>query len=262
MSQSTFRITLGQIVDDYGIEILKDGKRVIAIFSDYRPDCRVEKNKLRIAYEFDVVGLLTKAPRNTIDISIACNKAIKMLKEQAFIDSCVASSIVCDIADVLKLEYSLPMQREAEGKLSEETLKATPVLKDNATKQELHSDCTSESKTSRHKMIDPVWTAGSGVGYSTHNNPVFPYQVYDDLESQQKIDLTLSYKIAHPLKSLLSALRMSSKYRIACEWEKAQMYCNIYDAYVLDGAGHSLSAMKYKKYNEKHIKKLERKFWS
>ena len=60
MSQSTLVITLNQIISDYGIDILKDGKRVIAMFSDYRPDGRAEKNKLRIAYEFDVIGVCRK----------------------------------------------------------------------------------------------------------------------------------------------------------------------------------------------------------
>lgn len=44
--------------------------------------------------------------------------------------------------------------------------------------------------------------------------------------------------------------------------EKAQIYCNVYDAYVLDGGGFNLSFLKYKKYSEQYIKKLESKFWS
>lgn len=110
MSQSTLVITLNQIISDYGIDILKDGKRVIAMFSDYRPDGRTEKNKLRIAYEFDVIGILSKVPNNSMEVSIACNKAIDLLKEQAFINKSVATSIVCDIADVMKLHYDLSMQ--------------------------------------------------------------------------------------------------------------------------------------------------------
>ena len=110
MCQSTLVITLNQIISDYGIDILKDGKRVIDMFSDYRPGERIEKNKLRIAYEFDVRGILSKVPNNSMEVSIACNKAIDMLKEQAFIDKSVATSIVCDIADVMNLQYGLSMQ--------------------------------------------------------------------------------------------------------------------------------------------------------
>ena len=45
------------------------------------------------------------------------------------------------------------------------------------------------------------------------------------------------------------------------EWEKALNYCNVYDAYVMDGGGFNLSFIKYKKYSEQYLRKLERKFW-
>lgn len=45
------------------------------------------------------------------------------------------------------------------------------------------------------------------------------------------------------------------------EWEKALNYCNVYDAYVMDGGGFNLTFIKYKKYSEQYLRKLERKFW-
>ena len=45
------------------------------------------------------------------------------------------------------------------------------------------------------------------------------------------------------------------------EWKKALNYCNVYDAYVIDGGGFNLTFIKYKKYSEQYLRKLERKFW-
>ena len=45
------------------------------------------------------------------------------------------------------------------------------------------------------------------------------------------------------------------------EWEKAQKYCNVYEAYLTDGGSFNLSFLKYKKYTEQYMKKLEHKFW-
>lgn len=261
MSQSTLVITLNQIISDYGIDILKDGKRVIAMFSDYRPDGRIEKNKLRIAYEFDVIGILSKAQNNSMEVSIACNKAIDLLKEQAFIDKSVATSIVCDIADVMKLQYDLSMQpkippkQNKTGSQSSTTQKKATV---SAASQDKNTARTAEKK----EVATPMWIPGSGIGYSTHKNPIHPMQAYEDLESQITMDFSLAYKIFHPLQSLFRGIKMNSKYKIACEWEKAQRYCNVYDAYLIDGAGLSPMASKYKKYNERYLKKLERKFWA
>ena len=108
----------------------------------------------------------------------------------------------------------------------------------------------------------PMWIPGSGIGYSTHNNPTYPMQAYKDLESQIAMEISLSDKIFHPLKSFFRAIQMNSKYKIACEWGKAQRYCNVYDACVLDGGEGTPAIAKYRKYNEKYAKKLECKFWS
>ena len=262
MSQSTLVITLNQIISDYGIDILKDGKRVIAMFSDYRPDGRTEKNKLRIAYEFDVIGILSKAPNNSMEVSIACNKAIDMLKEQAFIDKSVATAIVCDIADVMNLQYDLSMQPKIPLK-QDKTASQSSTSQKKATVSTVYSHDKKTVRTADKKEVaTPVWIPGSGIGYSTHNNPIYPIQAYEDFESQVEMDFSLGYKIFHPLQSLFRSLKMNSKYKIACEWEKSQRYCNVYDACVLDGGGLNPTFAKYKKYNEKYMKKLERKFWS
>lgn len=262
MSQSTLVITLNQIISDYGIDILKDGKRVIAMFSDYRPDGRTEKNKLRIAYEFDVIGILSKAPNNSMEVSIACNKAIDMLKEQAFIDKSVATAIVCDIADVMNLQYDLSMQPKIPLKQNK-TASQSSTSQKKATVSAVSSHDKKTVRTADTKEVaTPVWIPGSGIGYSTHNNPIYPMQAYEDLESQIAMDFSLAHKIMHPLQSLFRGIKMNSKYKIACEWEKARRYCNVYDACLIDGGGLNPALAKYKKYNEKYMKKLERKFWS
>ena len=262
MSQSTLVITLNQIISDYGIDILKDGKRVIAMFSDYRPDGRTEKNKLRIAYEFDVIGILSKAPNNSMEVSIACNKAIDMLKEQAFIDKSVATAIVCDIADVMNLQYDLSMQPKIPLK-QDKTASQSSTSQKKATVSTVYSHDKKTVRTADNKEVaTPVWIPGSGIGYSTHNNPIYPMQAYEDLESQIAMDFSLAYKIMHPLQSLFRGIKLNSKYKIACEWEKASRYCNVYDACLIDGGGLNPALAKYKKYNEKYMKKLERKFWS
>ena len=262
MSQSILVITLNQIISDYGIDILKDGKRVIAMFSDYRPDGRAEKNKLRIAYEFDVIGILSKAPNNSMEVSIACNKVIDLLKEQAFIDKSVATSIVCDIADVMKLQYDLSMQPKIPPKQNKTVSQSSTSQKKATVSAGSSQDNKVVRTVEKKEVATPMWIPGSGIGYSTHKNPIHPMQAYEDLESQITMDFSLAYKIFHPLQSLFRGIKMNSKYKIACEWEKAQRYCNVYDACVLDGGGFNPSFAKYKKYNEKYMKKLERKFWS
>lgn len=261
MSQSTLVITLNQIISDYGIDILKDGKRVIAMFSDYRPDGRTEKNKLRIAYEFDVIGILSKVPNNSMEVSIACNKAIDLLKEQAFINKSVATSIVCDIADVMKLHYDLSMQPTIPLKQNKTASQSTTSQK-KATVSAVSSQDKGTVRTAEKKEVaTPVWIPGSGIGYSTHNNPIYPMQAYNDLESQYLMEFTLIDKICHPIITLLRNKQLSKKHKIASEWAKAQSYCNIYDAFLIDGAGLNPMASKYKKYNERYLKKLEHKFW-
>ena len=262
MGQSTLVITLNQIISDYGIDILKDGKRVIAMFSDYCPDGRAEKNKLRIAYEFDVIGILSKAENNSMEVSIACNKAIDLLKEQAFIDKGVATSIVCDIADAMKLQYDLSMQPKITPNQNKTTSPSSISQKKPTVSSVSLQDKKSSRTAAKKDVATPMWVPGSGIGYSTYKNPIYPMQAYEDLESQVEMDVSLGYKIFHPLQSLFRSLKMNSKYKIACEWEKAQRYCNVYDACVLDGGGLNPTFAKYKKYNEKYMKKLERKFWS
>lgn len=194
MSQSTLVITLNQIISDYGIDILKDGKRVIAMFSDYRPDGRVEKNKLRIAYEFDVIGILSKAANNSMEVSIACNKAIDLLQEQAFIDKSVATSIVCDIADVMKLQYNLSMQPKIPPRQNKTVTQSSTSQKKATVSAVSLQDKTTVRNTEKKEVAAPVWIPGSGIGYSTHNNPIYPMQAYEDLESQIAMDFSLAHK--------------------------------------------------------------------
>lgn len=262
MNQSTLVVTLNQIISDHGIEILKDGKRVIAMFSDYRPDGRAEQNKLRIAYEFDVIGILSKASNNSIEVSIACNKAIDLLKEQAFIDKSVATSIVCDIADVMNLQYDLSTQPKIPLKQNKPASQSLTSQKKVTVSAVSSHDKKTVRTADKKEVATPVWIPGSGIGYSTHNNPIYPMRVYEDLESQIAIDFSLTHKIMHPLQSLFRGIQKNSKYKIACEWEKTRRYCNVYDAYLIDGGGLNPAWAKYKKYNEKYMKKLERMFGS
>ena len=200
-----------------------------------------------------------------------------MLKEKAFIEENIATSIVCDIADVLKLKHDLTLQTNtginsatairSEKQYEPQSNTSVPqkLLESQRTTKTAMQNTAAliEAKAkNNNKIVLHTLTLGSGIGYSTHDNPISPMQVYEDLESQFALEMSLIYKIIHPLKSLFQQIRLNKKYKIACEWDRAQVYCNIYDAYLIDGAGHTPTALKFKKNNEQYIKKLERKFWS
>ena len=217
---------------------------------------------MRIAYEIDVIGILSKAPNNSMEVSIACNKAIDLLKEQAFIDKSVATSIVCDIADAMKLQYDLSMQHQIPPRQNKTVTQSSTSQKKATVSAVSLQDKTAVRTAEKKEVVTPVWILGSGIGYSTHNNPIYPMLAYEDLESQIALDFSSAHKIFHPLQSLFRGIKMNSKNKTGCEWEKAQRYCNVYDVCVLDGGGFNPVFAKYKKYNENYMKKLERKFWS
>ncbi len=287
MNQTKLDITLKEIVFDYKIHILKDKQQLLAVFEEYCPDAPEEREKLRLACEYDIAEQLMQAPTDFTGATIACKKAIRSLLAQANIPEDLATEIVCTLADVLRLQYDIEMDtshleppvvvtKPIEEKKPVEPPK--PVAKPVESKKPV--EVKKPEKPQPNKKNPPVspprpiaqasaakaaelstWIPGSGIGYSTHQNPVYPGGMCRDLSDQIRMDFSPSEAVAHAATIRSLRRQIKKQQRIAGKLWHARRFSSLYDAAVLDGAQSRPFARKYKRYNSKYIRKLESKLW-
>lgn len=111
MSESILVKTLKRIVSERGKDVLQDETQVVNLFFDYCPQGKKEKALLKSAYEHGAMQELIKASKERSDVSVHINKAIYIMREQAFMDESIATSLIYDIAELLKLRNVAPQAK-------------------------------------------------------------------------------------------------------------------------------------------------------
>lgn len=102
------KMALNKIITDFGTDVLKTPDKLIACIMDYVIGHQKDKKMIRIASEngiFDVMWDARNTP-NTEAQKALCEKAILILKENAFLSQENANYIVYLIADGLNIAHS------------------------------------------------------------------------------------------------------------------------------------------------------------
>ncbi len=244
MSSSAIKTTLDKIIDIHGTDIITDGERVVSLFADMCPGRGSEQRKIRTAYELNIVQMLYGCGKSSADS--ACNRAISVLKEEAFMDERAARALVYDIADALCLNYNPISQPEPVEELETEPDEAEDEY--SAETNEVNEDETNDRFC--------AWLRSRGEKYSSNEDYVHPYRVVSDLK-----DLSIMEFGADGIPSAIKDM-LKEKEAIAKElWETGGI-CDVYDYGIVEGGMPLKTRLSHFKYNRKRIQELEEEFWS
>ena len=87
-------------------------------------------------------------------------------------------------------------------------------------------------------------------------------RVFEDYKNMLQLDLSRSYFYQHPIKFLWWHNYLNKKKRIVQKWKKAYDGCVLHDiARMTSYSTKYKTIRKYKKYNVKKLRALEKKFW-
>lgn len=106
--EMTVQLALVKIVENFGLEVLRNPKKVVACVKDYVSGYQREKDLLQIAGESGIFELMFEAKNE--DRSVCQNavieRAVKKLEEERYISEEYARYIVMIIADGIGVSYS------------------------------------------------------------------------------------------------------------------------------------------------------------
>lgn len=108
MNSKLLREGLNQIKERYGIVVLHDERKTIALFSDFVPNGRVERNALKHTYGSGAMKYLLSATEGSSKPDYAILQAVDALKNNALMDEKIASQLVDDLCYVLELSVNKP----------------------------------------------------------------------------------------------------------------------------------------------------------
>ena len=119
LSEVSDNMTLSEgitkIVSEYGIEILRDSKRLISLIMDYVRACDKEKKLFRIACECEVLKMSIDIKKASEDQrALLIQKAIKKLEDNAFLSTDNAEYIVSLVMEGLEIPYKTSKQEVEE----------------------------------------------------------------------------------------------------------------------------------------------------
>jgi len=237
-------------------------KVVSEFFSGLEYACSPEEVVDRI-YNFDTAGeesapVAVEVPDEAVKYCSSCGSENK--ENAKFCLSCGNN----EFSSTYK-EYELAKELAA-ARAKEPAVKTTDTPKEekSAKKSKSKSEpkkakASAERASSKKKADNPPfpWIPGSGIGYSTHNNPISLRYACTNLREYMLMETSPSYKIFHPIL----AHRIKQKEKIADEWTMASSCRFVYDEYRMVGGQHLPEAQKYKKYTDEYLRKLEAKFW-
>ncbi len=254
MSSSILQSTLREMIQAYGLEILSDGPRVIAMFSDFAPLGKIEKRKLQLAYKCRIVEQLY-ACIGEADSTIACAKAISVLKDEEFMEASLATELVRDIADVLQLNYTLLHEETAPPPSEEYVSQPESSLPDWLQNRPPLPD-TQKVAVPETRATEFDWVPGSGIGYSSH--PPRPSGLgwfLHDMQEMYKMDQLLAQDKVPAADARAIARTFRRMGKIVKKWAKLKRQYNEYCLREMDGRSA-------KKVNYARMLDLEWKFWN
>ena len=86
---------LSYIFGVYGIDVIKDNNRLVALLSDYAPTLERERKLIKVAMSLGIYSDLVTASKNDNPTQeLAINKAISKLHNDAFMDPVIAKEII------------------------------------------------------------------------------------------------------------------------------------------------------------------------
>ena len=102
MNSKLLREGLNQIKKRFGLAVFHEDRKTIALFSDFVPDGRLERNALKHTYDSGAMRILLSATENLSDIDLAMLQAVEALKQYAFMDEEIAHELVAALCHVLR----------------------------------------------------------------------------------------------------------------------------------------------------------------
>lgn len=103
MNDQLLRDGLIQIKKQYGIAVLYDERKTMALFADFVPEGRVERNALKHTYISGAMRILLSAIEGSSKPDYVILQAVDALKNNVFMDEKIASQLVDDLCYVLEL---------------------------------------------------------------------------------------------------------------------------------------------------------------
>ena len=130
MNSKLLREGLNQIKKRFGLAVFHEDRKTIALFSDFVPDGRVERNALKHTYDSGAMRILLSATEKLSDIDLAILQAVDALKQYAFMDEKIAHELVVDLWYVLS-----DVERETVYK--NDTIESSITIKSEAINDKL-----------------------------------------------------------------------------------------------------------------------------
>lgn len=108
MNSKLLREGLNQIKKRFGLAAFHDDRKTVALFADFVPEGRVERNALKHACDSGAMKFLLSATEGSSKPDYAILQAIDALKNNALMDEKIASQLVDDLCHVLELSVNKP----------------------------------------------------------------------------------------------------------------------------------------------------------
>lgn len=103
MNNKLLREGLKQIIARFGIAALHEERKTIALFDDFVPDGRVERNALRQTYNSGAMRILLSAIEGSLNVECAILQAVGALKSNSLMDEAIATWLVNDLCFAIGL---------------------------------------------------------------------------------------------------------------------------------------------------------------
>ena len=99
---------LSKVIQSEGMETIKNGRKVVAILSDYIPNAKVERNALKSVYESGAMKYLLLASEQKANLDHAYAQAVGALKSYSLMDETIAEQLIAAICNTMNLSITDP----------------------------------------------------------------------------------------------------------------------------------------------------------
>ena len=97
MNSKLLREGLNQIKERYGIVVLHDERKTIALFADLVPNAKIERSALKNVYDSGAMRILLSATESSDNAEFSILRAVDTLKNNALMDRRIAECLVEEI---------------------------------------------------------------------------------------------------------------------------------------------------------------------
>ncbi len=104
MNSKLLREGLNQIKERYGIVVLHDERKTIALFADLVPNAKIERSALKNVYDSGAMRILLSATESSDNAEFSILRAVDTLKNNALMDRRIAECLVEEICFVIGIK--------------------------------------------------------------------------------------------------------------------------------------------------------------